>query len=211
MFTPREQQQNPGCLDETLSRYILSCHSIRDARNLSRVCCYCGYVTTGSSLRAACTLVSHSRAFQTQGARCHENHAGPQRDSRSCTSHAAASDAGLLPCTSQSQCEGPRANASHRLPTPRCAKIENTSCAIFRATVQPRSRSVALAAAASVLENGIYTACCTSHAAASDAGLLSATSRGAADSSHAPRGFWPLSAQLERCARAPADLGDLAL
>jgi hypothetical protein len=119
-----------------------------------------------------------------------------------CTSHAAASDAGLLPCTSQSQCEGPRANASHRLPTPRCAKIENTSCAIFRATVQPRSRSVALAAAASVLENGIYTACCTSHAAASDAGLLPATSRGAADSSHAPRGFWPLSAQLERCARA---------
>ena len=44
------------------------------------------------------------------------------------------------------------------LPTPRCAKIENTRCAVFRATVQPRSRSVALAAAASVLENGIYTA-----------------------------------------------------
>jgi len=45
---------------------------------------------------------------------------------------------------SQSQCEGPRANARHRLPTPRCAKIENTSSAIFRATVQPRSRSVGL-------------------------------------------------------------------
>ncbi len=44
--------------------------------------------------------------------------------------------------------------------------------------------------------------CCTSHAAASDVGLLPATSRGAADSSHAPRGFWPLIAQLERCARA---------
>ena len=58
---------------------------------------------------------------------------------------------------SQSQCEGPRANARHRLPTPRCAKIENTSSAIFRATVQPRSLSVALVAVASVLENGIYT------------------------------------------------------
>jgi hypothetical protein len=44
--------------------------------------------------------------------------------------------------------------------------------------------------------------CCTSHAAASDAGLLPATSRGAADSSHAPRSFWPLIAQLELCARA---------
>jgi hypothetical protein len=67
---------------DTLTNVILSCHSIRDARNLSRVCCYCGYVTTGSSLtarRAACTLMSHLRAFQTQGARCHENHAGPQR------------------------------------------------------------------------------------------------------------------------------------
>ena len=78
-----------------------------------------------------------------------------------CTSHAAASDAGLVPCTSQPQCEGPRANASHRLPTPRCAKIESASSEIFRATVQPRSRSVAPAAAASVLENGISTATCT--------------------------------------------------
>ena len=43
---------------DTLTNVILSCHSIRDARNLSRVCCYCGYGTTGSSLtarRAACT------------------------------------------------------------------------------------------------------------------------------------------------------------
>ena len=49
-------------------------------------------------------------------------------------------------------------NASHRLPTPRSAKKESASSAIFRATVQPCSRSVAPAAAASVLENGISTA-----------------------------------------------------
>jgi hypothetical protein len=42
--------------------------------------------------------------------------------------------------------------------TPRCAKIESASSAIFRATVQPRRRSVAPAAATSVLENGISTA-----------------------------------------------------
>ena len=42
--------------------------------------------------------------------------------------------------------------------TPRCAKIESASSAIFRATVQPCSRSVAPAAAASVLESGISTA-----------------------------------------------------
>jgi hypothetical protein len=53
---------------------------------------------------------------------------------------------------------GPRGNASHRLPTPRCAKIENASSAIFRATVQPRSLSVTPAATASVLEDGISTA-----------------------------------------------------
>jgi hypothetical protein len=62
---------------------------------------------------------------------------------------------------------GPRGNASHRLPTPRCAKIESASSAIFRATVQPRSRSIALAAAVSVLENGIYTATRTLHASTS--------------------------------------------
>jgi hypothetical protein len=63
-----------------------------------------------------------------------------------------------------------------RLRSPRAARLR---------TVSPRHRT-----------------CCTGHAAASDAGLLPATSRGAANSSHAPRGFWPLSAQLERCARA---------
>ena len=44
-----------------------------------------------------------------------------------------------LPPSTQSQCEGPRANSSHRLPTPRCAKLEMGRGAIFRATVQPRS------------------------------------------------------------------------
>jgi hypothetical protein len=39
--------------------------------------------------------------------------------------------------------------------------IESASSEIFRATVQPRSSSVAPAAAASVLENGISTATCT--------------------------------------------------
>jgi hypothetical protein len=28
MFTPREQQQNPGCLDETLGRYTDQCHFV---------------------------------------------------------------------------------------------------------------------------------------------------------------------------------------
>ena len=28
MFIPREQQQNPGCLDETLSRYTDQCHFV---------------------------------------------------------------------------------------------------------------------------------------------------------------------------------------
>ena len=38
MFIPREQQQNPGCLDETLGRYTDQCHFV-----LSLLC----YVTTG--------------------------------------------------------------------------------------------------------------------------------------------------------------------
>jgi hypothetical protein len=63
--------------------------------------------------------------------------------------------------STQSQCKGPRANASHRLPTSRCAKIEIASSAIFRATVQPCSSSVATAASASVLKKGISTATCT--------------------------------------------------
>jgi hypothetical protein len=62
MFTPREQQQNPGCQEEMqrntrLSNVILSCHSIREARNFNSVCCICCYGSTGASLtarRAAC-------------------------------------------------------------------------------------------------------------------------------------------------------------
>jgi hypothetical protein len=48
----------------TLRNVILSCHSIRDARNLSRVCSDCCYGATGASLtarEATCTQVCHMR------------------------------------------------------------------------------------------------------------------------------------------------------
>jgi hypothetical protein len=63
---------------------------------------------------------------------------------------------------SDSQCEGPRANASPRLPTPRCAKLESAYNAIFRATVQLRSRSVVCMRVGLTVapESGAYTVAC---------------------------------------------------
>jgi hypothetical protein len=45
---------------DTLSNIILSCHSVRDARNLSRVCCNCGKGTRGASLTARRTACTHT-------------------------------------------------------------------------------------------------------------------------------------------------------
>jgi hypothetical protein len=89
--------------------------------------------------------------------------------------------------------QGPQSQRkSSSADAPLCKDIDHRQCNLssYCATPQPLSSS---AIQCSML--------------ASDAGLLPATSRGAADSSHAPRGFWPLSAQLERCTwaqRAPA-------
>ena len=98
MFTPREQQQNPGCQEEMqrntrLSNVILSCHSIREARNFNSVCCICCYGSTGASLTARRAACAHT--YVTCGCipdtRCrgHENHAGPkrQRTSSAATTH----------------------------------------------------------------------------------------------------------------------------
>ena len=60
-----------------------------------------------------------------------------------------------------SQCEGPTANACPRLPMPCSATLEKASSAIFWATFQPYSTSVAPAAAENVLEKGISTATST--------------------------------------------------
>ena len=52
-----------------LSNVILSCHSIREARNFNSVCCNCCYETTGASLtarRAAYTHLCHMRVHSRQ-------------------------------------------------------------------------------------------------------------------------------------------------
>jgi hypothetical protein len=116
MFIPREQQQNPGCQEEmkcntrlhtadTLRNVILSCHSIRDARNLSDVHSNCCYGATGASLtarEATCTHVCHMRVYSK-----HKVH------------------------TAMIIMKGPRATTGHRLPTPRPAKLKRVSNAIF--------------------------------------------------------------------------------
>ena len=72
---------------DTLRNVILSCHSIRDARNLSHVCSECCFERSTESqgpLRpqgreARCTHVCHMRVYSKhKGAQTHDNHEGPQ-------------------------------------------------------------------------------------------------------------------------------------
>ena len=80
---------------DTLRNVILSCHSIRDARNLSHECTDCCYCATGACLTAG---KQHQHiyitldTFQTNGAHDHDNHQGPQ-------SHHTSSPADTPLCT----------------------------------------------------------------------------------------------------------------
>jgi hypothetical protein len=101
---------------DPLRNVILSCQSIRDARNLSHVCTNCCYGATGASLtarEATCTHVCHVRV--------HSKHKVP---------------------TGKIIMKGPRATTRNQLlPTTRSAKVERAISASFRATVRPRSSS----------------------------------------------------------------------
>jgi hypothetical protein len=116
---------------DTVRHVILTCHSIRDARNLSHVCCDCCYGATGASLtarEAPCTYECHMRV--------HSKHKAPP--------------AMII-------MKGPRATTRHRLPIPvspeppqryrlpislqLCpAKLERASNALFSAPVRPRPK-----------------------------------------------------------------------
>jgi len=90
---------------DTLSNFMLSSHSIRDARNLSHVCRNCCYGATGAFLtarKAPCTHACHMRVHSRHKVR-----------------------------TAKIIIKGPRATTRHRLPTPRSAKLERATSTIF--------------------------------------------------------------------------------
>jgi hypothetical protein len=83
---------------DTLRNVILSCHSIRDAKNLSHVCSDCCYGATGASLTArgaTCAYECHMRVHSK-----HKVH------------------------TAKIIMMGPRATTRQQLRTSRSAKVE---------------------------------------------------------------------------------------
>jgi hypothetical protein len=92
---------------DTLRNVILSCYSIRDARNWSHVCSDCWFGVTEASPNAREATCTHV-----------------------CKCHMGVHSKYKVP-TAMIIMKGPRATTRHRLSTPRSAKLEKASNARF--------------------------------------------------------------------------------